>query len=73
MLTDPLTYASFLTRVCSLCLCLIHSLGPLLIDLSGSCLVLRSYSRRIRSEGLRPQLVRCAPFPSTVPYFKVLR
>ncbi|KAG1823088.1 hypothetical protein EV424DRAFT_1538583 [Suillus variegatus] len=39
--------------------------------LFGVC-VLRSYSRRIGSEGLRPQLVRCAPFPSTVPYFKVL-
>ncbi|KAG2051816.1 hypothetical protein BDR06DRAFT_1060326, partial [Suillus hirtellus] len=34
--------------------------------------LLRSYSCRIGSEGLRPQLVRCAPFPSTVPYFKVL-
>jgi hypothetical protein len=30
----------------------------------------RSYSRVNGSEGLWPQLVRCAPFPSTAPYFK---
>jgi hypothetical protein len=30
----------------------------------------RSYSWVIGSEGLWPQLIRCAPFPSTAPYFK---
>jgi hypothetical protein len=30
----------------------------------------RSYSRVIGSKGLWPQLVRCAPFPSTALYFK---
>jgi len=40
----------------------------LLFDL----LVLRSYSRDIRSEGLQPQLVHCAPFPSIAPYFRIL-
>jgi hypothetical protein len=34
--------------------------------------VLRSYSRGNRSEGLRPQLIRCAPFPSIAPYFRML-
>jgi hypothetical protein len=34
--------------------------------------VSRSYSRGIGSEGLRPQLVRCAPFPSIAPYFRIL-
>ncbi|KAG1850657.1 hypothetical protein F4604DRAFT_1592754 [Suillus subluteus] len=33
-------------------------------------ILLRPYSRGIRSEGLWPQLVRCAPFPSTAPYFR---
>jgi hypothetical protein len=35
-------------------------------------ILLRSYSKDIRSEGLRPQLVRCAPFPSIAPYFRIL-
>jgi hypothetical protein len=34
--------------------------------------VLRSYSRGIGSEGLQPQLVHCAPFPSIAPYFRIL-
>jgi hypothetical protein len=34
--------------------------------------LLRSYSRGNGSEGLRPQLVRCAPFPSIAPYFRML-
>jgi hypothetical protein len=34
--------------------------------------LLRSYSRGNGSEGLRPQLVRCAPFPSIAPYFRIL-
>jgi len=34
--------------------------------------LLRLYSRGIGSEGLRPQLIRCAPFPSIAPYFKIL-
>jgi len=37
-----------------------------------SRLVLRSYSRGNGSEGLRPQLVCCAPFPSIAPYFRML-
>ncbi|KAG1887748.1 hypothetical protein F4604DRAFT_1674916 [Suillus subluteus] len=35
--------------------------------------LLRPYSRGIRSEGLWPQLMRCAPFPSTAPYFRAPR
>ncbi|KAG1839911.1 hypothetical protein DFJ58DRAFT_733127 [Suillus subalutaceus] len=35
--------------------------------------VLRPYSSSIGSEGLRPQLVRCAPFPSLAPYFRELK
>jgi hypothetical protein len=35
-------------------------------------MVLRSYSRGNGSEGLWPQLVRCAPFPSIAPYFRML-
>jgi hypothetical protein len=34
--------------------------------------LLRSYSKGIGSEGLWPQLVRCAPFPSIAPYFRIL-
>jgi len=34
--------------------------------------LLRSYSNRFGSEGLRPQLIRCAPFPSIAPYFRIL-
>jgi len=34
--------------------------------------VLRSHSNDIGSEGLRPQLVCCAPFPSIAPYFRIL-
>jgi hypothetical protein len=34
--------------------------------------VLRSYSKDIGSEGLRPQLVCHAPFPSIAPYFRIL-
>jgi hypothetical protein len=34
--------------------------------------VLRSYSRGNRSKGLWPQLVRCAPFLSIAPYFRML-
>jgi len=34
--------------------------------------VLRSYSNRFGSEGLWPQLVRCAPFPSIALYFRIL-
>jgi hypothetical protein len=32
--------------------------------------VLRLYSQVIGSEGLWPQLIHCASFPSTAPYFK---
>jgi len=35
-------------------------------------MVLRSYSKDIGSEGLWPQLIRCAPFPSIAPYFRIL-
>jgi hypothetical protein len=35
-------------------------------------ILLRSYSNRFGSEGLRPQLIRCAPFLSTAPYFRIL-
>jgi hypothetical protein len=35
-------------------------------------LLLRSYSRGIGSEGLWPQLICCAPFPSIAPYFRIL-
>ncbi|KAG1877844.1 hypothetical protein DFJ58DRAFT_720607 [Suillus subalutaceus] len=35
--------------------------------------LLRPYSSSIGSEGLRPQLVRCAPFPSLAPYFRELK
>jgi hypothetical protein len=35
-------------------------------------LVLRSYSKDIRSEGLWPQLVCCAPFLSIAQYFRIL-
>jgi hypothetical protein len=38
----------------------------------GGGSVLRSYSNRFRSEGLQPQLVCCAPFPSIAPYFRIL-
>jgi hypothetical protein len=34
--------------------------------------MLRLYSRGIGSEGLWPQLIRCAPFPSIAPYFRLL-
>jgi hypothetical protein len=34
--------------------------------------LLRSYSNDIGSKGLRPQLVRCAPFPSIAQYFRML-
>jgi len=34
--------------------------------------LLRSYSKDIRSEGLQPQLVCCAPFLSIAPYFRTL-
>jgi len=34
--------------------------------------MLRLYSKDIGSEGLRPQLVHCAPFPSIAPYFRIL-
>jgi len=34
--------------------------------------VLRSYSRDNGSEGLQPQLICCAPFPSIAPYFRML-
>jgi hypothetical protein len=36
-----------------------------------SC-VLRLCSKNIRSEGLWPQLICCAPFPSIAPYFRTL-
>jgi hypothetical protein len=35
-------------------------------------ILLRSYSRSNGSEGLRPQLIRCAPFLSIAPYFRML-
>ncbi|KAG2116893.1 hypothetical protein BD769DRAFT_1672750 [Suillus cothurnatus] len=38
----------------------------------GATWVLRSYSKGNGSEGLQPQLVRCAPFPSIAPYFRML-
>jgi len=38
----------------------------------SSNILLRSYSRGNGSEGLRPQLVCCAPFPSIAPYFRML-
>jgi len=38
----------------------------------SSNILLRSYSRGIGSEGLRPQLVCCAPFPSIALYFRIL-
>jgi hypothetical protein len=34
--------------------------------------MLRSYSRGNGSEGLRPQLIHCAPFLSIAPYFRML-
>jgi hypothetical protein len=34
--------------------------------------MLRSYSKDIGSEGLQPQLICCAPFPSIAPYFRIL-
>jgi hypothetical protein len=36
------------------------------------CWILRLYSQYIGSEGLRPQLVHCAPFLSIAPYFRIL-
>jgi len=42
-------------------------------ELAGQWMdVLRSCSRDIRSKGLWPQLVCCAPFPSTALYFRVV-
>jgi hypothetical protein len=38
----------------------------------SSNILLRSYSRGNGSEGLWPQLVCCAPFPSIAPYFRML-
>jgi len=38
----------------------------------SSNILLRSYSNRFGSEGLRPQLVCCAPFPSIAQYFRIL-
>jgi hypothetical protein len=38
----------------------------------SSNILLRSCSNDIGSEGLRPQLVCCAPFPSIAPYFRIL-
>jgi hypothetical protein len=38
----------------------------------SSNILLRSYSNDIGSEGLRPQLVCCAPFPSIAQYFRIL-
>jgi hypothetical protein len=35
-------------------------------------ILLRSCSNDIRSEGLQPQLICCAPFPSIAPYFRTL-
>jgi hypothetical protein len=34
--------------------------------------LLRSYSNRFGSKGLRPQLICCAPFLSIAPYFRIL-
>jgi hypothetical protein len=34
--------------------------------------MLRSYSNDIRSKGLQPQLIHCAPFPSIAQYFRKL-
>jgi hypothetical protein len=36
----------------------------------SSNILLRSYSKSIRSEGLQPQLMLCAPFPSIAQYFR---
>jgi hypothetical protein len=43
-----------------------------LADIEKIRQVLRSYSNRFGSEGLWPQLVCCAPFPSIAPYFRIL-
>jgi hypothetical protein len=43
---------------------------PLQMSSAGS--MLRSCSNDIGSEGLQPQLVRCAPFLSIAPYFRIL-
>jgi hypothetical protein len=40
------------------------------MDVKGAYLMSRSYSKGIRSEGLQPQLVCCAPFPSIAQYFR---
>jgi hypothetical protein len=42
------------------------------VHLSKDGQMLRSYSRGIGSEGLRPQLVHCAPLPSIALYFRIL-
>jgi hypothetical protein len=38
----------------------------------SSNILLRSYSNDIGSEGLRSQLICCAPFPSIAQYFRIL-
>jgi len=38
----------------------------------SSNILLRSLSIGFGSEGLQPQLVHCAPFPSIAPYFRIL-
>jgi hypothetical protein len=38
----------------------------------SSNILLRLYSIGFRSEGLRPQLIHCAPFPSLALYFRIL-
>jgi hypothetical protein len=48
-----------------------HWLGELQANMEEAQ-VLRSYSKDIRSEGLQPQLVCCAPFPSITQYFRTL-
>jgi len=38
----------------------------------ANCGVVKVILKDIGSEGLRPQLVCCAPFPSIAPYFRIL-
>jgi hypothetical protein len=44
----------------------------MLIDLDDLQGIVKVVLKGNRSEGLRPQLVRCAPFPSIAPYFRML-
>jgi hypothetical protein len=65
------------TRMSHVCVTLCQT-SSVRLDICAGCAgvcgtgVVKVVLKGNRSKGLRPQLVRCAPFPSIAPYFRVL-